>query len=1361
MRIARFTFSFLTIVLLCLWGFYHQEVKGQTSGNQNILIDGIKTEFTSQRFASQSIPFETGTSYQYIFSSSSTKPIVFIYSQPRSSFDVTFVRVPQSGSDTTVAAVEERPGIYVARFTGDEAINSVKVIAKTPSRVSEIEARRATPSSTGLSFTMTPQPGIVRPIAQFLPPSEIKSWSNNEVSALVPGRNEAGPVLALPESEVNISLFGNEGNSLPFTQRPVVTSVSPQSGPPGTWVTIRGRGFGSRGEVRFCGDENCNEFARGLSVPSFCPAPWTDTQVIVRVPDFKTDSGNALPIKVFNSVKNVLSSPSPVAFTVQSGPLPPGICGIVEVSSTNQVFSAREGDILEFLAGNLSTEANKGANAPIGMQISLQNVSGTASIITSNGQPTGGFRVGKVRINESNVSGAASITSTSSYLTKEKYCPVLSDSGPRVIKGGDWTNLSSNTFYSGPFYPIEDSSLPGGRTEVRLSEPRSDSIVLKVVNQPVVSPAQFRAVANEPRTATVNLFQHGYDIYKEVPFDAEIVNFTSSSSKPLPPTTRTIGYRILAVPSSSPSLVSNNSSIILRVGEIPASNELTPVEVDLSNVPVGTWNIAIEQTYSYSFICSTCGANRPKEYRTNLGIASIELKISAGTTLNGLCIDADGRVFERESRKVSATLSSNSIDLAINMDPLTREGYVISSNPPTGQQNICPNMRLTLDIRTPCPFGSKEVPDETSGGLTRVISVNDPRVGSREDSLENLNKALGADLFSEWCQNFDGERIGRLSLDPTSLSNLYLIRSASACSEGELRVSATLNSALKLRSNGKATEEVNCLTRVSAKSEPIMSGEYPTLKVGERITITPSRLLEPNTTYSLLIPFGTCSTAIECASDAHQVSGLETNDIRILLQPKLSFIRFTTATQECRVRRIEVDPARPRLRDTSTPVTLKLRAFSKPSASDPNDVELSSGVTFQTISDASSQNFLTVTQENTDSPTLTPKLQTTSDAPLTGSLTVQATYGVPQVSPDATLKVNVIADACDLPWSFTDNELNFRTSYCAGKIGANPLPGIGKGPGQYNTETDGGFSIKTLEIDGIRNATKGGIVSLLREYLLPLTPPSTLPSSPVVRLSGDARVDSIPAQSCNVPGICNLTSYPGYSANSFFTLNGRVQNSPTPLWPRYRFTKNQNGSTKVAIQLATPFSDLSRSSICNGTPEGSYASRYRAKNIPAGTVFDPIKVNTQQLNNQDPSQPRFNGNAEFQVSLLRRDGSSVGLPQKVSRPLSQILKEESFLFPTEVPAGEYEIKVELLTWQDSSVTFNGANIQPRCGSDAVIPAVRYGLLIGDIEIVNIPSRNTTSPDPNINETKVTLDWMLPFAMIHRVGVWFAQMSAML
>jgi hypothetical protein len=362
------------------------------------------------------------------------------------------------------------------------------------------------------------------------------------------------------------------------------------------------------------------------------------------------------------------------------------------------------------------------------------------------------------------------------------------------------------------------------------------------------------------------------------------------------------------------------------------------------------------------------------------------------------------------------------------------------------------------------------------------------------------------------------------------------------------------------------------------------------------------------------------------------------------------------------------------------------------------------------------------------------------------------------------LKVNVIADACDLPWSFTDNELNFRTSYCAGKIGANPLPGIGKGPGQYNTETDGGFSIKTLEIDGIRNATKGGIVSLLREYLLPLTPLSTLPSSPVVRLSGDARVDSTPAQSCNVPGICNLTSYPGYSANSFFTLNGRVQNSATPLWPRYRFTKNQNGSTKVAIQLATPFSDLSRSSICNGTPEGSYASRYRAKNIPAGTVFDPIKVNSQQLNSQDQSQPPFNGNAEFQVSLLRRDGSSVGSPQKVSRPLSQILKEESFLFPTEVPAGEYEIKVELLTWRDSSVTFNGANIQPRCGSDAVIPAVRYGLLIGDIEIVNIPSRNTTSnttsPGPN-NQITVTPGWMLPFAMIHRVGVWFAQMSAML
>jgi len=74
---------------------------------------------------------------------------------------------------------------------------------------------------------------------------------------------------------------------------PTITAISPPSGAPGTWVTLSGSGFGNfTGSVLFTGAEDAvaAEFAS-------CAVAWTDTQIIVVVPDGAVDG----PITVTTS----------------------------------------------------------------------------------------------------------------------------------------------------------------------------------------------------------------------------------------------------------------------------------------------------------------------------------------------------------------------------------------------------------------------------------------------------------------------------------------------------------------------------------------------------------------------------------------------------------------------------------------------------------------------------------------------------------------------------------------------------------------------------------------------------------------------------------------------------------------------------------------------------------------------------------------------------------------------------------------------------------------------------------------------------------------------------------------------------
>ncbi len=71
---------------------------------------------------------------------------------------------------------------------------------------------------------------------------------------------------------------------------PVIKDVSPMDGAPGNWITISGCMFGNGGgSVNFIGDiQNRDDDREGIIPSGICSRPWTNTQIIVEVPDAST-----------------------------------------------------------------------------------------------------------------------------------------------------------------------------------------------------------------------------------------------------------------------------------------------------------------------------------------------------------------------------------------------------------------------------------------------------------------------------------------------------------------------------------------------------------------------------------------------------------------------------------------------------------------------------------------------------------------------------------------------------------------------------------------------------------------------------------------------------------------------------------------------------------------------------------------------------------------------------------------------------------------------------------------------------------------------------------------------------------------
>jgi RHS repeat-associated protein len=133
--------------------------------------------------------------------------------------------------------------------------------------------------------------------------ASIVSWSNIEIIAVAPGTVTTGPVTVVVNS------VPSNSNVVYTAYNPVITSLSPPSGPVGGTITVSGYGFGASGVVMFNGAVTNAQ-------------SWSNTAIQVAVPG--TTSG---PVTV--TMNGVTSNG--VEFTVEG---PPAVTSISPTSGT-------------------------------------------------------------------------------------------------------------------------------------------------------------------------------------------------------------------------------------------------------------------------------------------------------------------------------------------------------------------------------------------------------------------------------------------------------------------------------------------------------------------------------------------------------------------------------------------------------------------------------------------------------------------------------------------------------------------------------------------------------------------------------------------------------------------------------------------------------------------------------------------------------------------------------------------------------------------------------------------------------------------------------------------------------------------
>jgi hypothetical protein len=249
------------------------------------------------------------------------------------------------------------------------------------------------------------------------------TWSNTSIVAPVPYGATTGNVIVTVGSQAS--------NGVSFTvPAPVITSLSPASGPAGIIVTITGANFGA---------------SQGASTIVFngviaAPTAWSNTSLVVPVPSGAATG--SVVVTVGGQTSNLVSfavttGPGITALSPTSGPL----ATLVTITGAN--FGADQGSSIVSFNGTPATPTSWGNTrvaAPVPNGASTGNVIVTVGGLASNGVP---FAVAPAITSLSTSAGAVGtpVTITGTNFGASQGSSTLSFNGT-VANPTSWTNTS-------------------------------------------------------------------------------------------------------------------------------------------------------------------------------------------------------------------------------------------------------------------------------------------------------------------------------------------------------------------------------------------------------------------------------------------------------------------------------------------------------------------------------------------------------------------------------------------------------------------------------------------------------------------------------------------------------------------------------------------------------------------------------------------------------------------------------------------------------------------------------------------------------------------------------------------------------
>ncbi|HAZ29089.1 MAG TPA: hypothetical protein DCY48_04960 [Candidatus Magasanikbacteria bacterium] len=189
-------------------------------------------------------------------------------------------------------------------------------------------------------------------------PASVKTgdWSSENIKTTVPSIDTQGAEsLAVG---VVVTVGGENSNGVPFTVvkntedlQPVIESINPPTSTPKSYVTIFGKGFGTSGQVYLAEDQEAvlgcvqkkanNQtptaadgcFEMGQQFPLGCSETWTNTQVIVEVPEVGFQE---YALALINN--SLFSTDGAKTFEVQNGAPKPSICSLTPKAGNSPIL---------------------------------------------------------------------------------------------------------------------------------------------------------------------------------------------------------------------------------------------------------------------------------------------------------------------------------------------------------------------------------------------------------------------------------------------------------------------------------------------------------------------------------------------------------------------------------------------------------------------------------------------------------------------------------------------------------------------------------------------------------------------------------------------------------------------------------------------------------------------------------------------------------------------------------------------------------------------------------------------------------------------------------------------------------------